>query len=84
MIGELATVLTVESFLEKTVSIVYRLYKWWYPDTNQDNQDNHDNQDNQNNQKNQKCIEYLQHEIDDLHHMIDDKELVIIEKVKNN
>ena len=42
------------------------------------------NQDNQNNQKNQKCIEYLQHEIDDLHHMIDDKELVIIEKVKNN
>ena len=61
MIGELATALTVESFLEKTVSIVYRLYRWWYPDTNQDNQDN---------QNNQKRIEYLQHEIDDLHHIL--------------
>ena len=45
MIGELATVLTVESFLEKTVSMVYRLYKWWYPDIEQ------------NNLKNQKQIE---------------------------
>lgn len=72
MIGELATVLTVESFLEKTVSMVYRLYKWWYPDIEQ------------NNLKNQKQIENLQHEIDDLHNIIDTKELVIIEKVKNN
>ena len=72
MIGELSTVLTVESFLEKTVSMVYRLYKWWYPDIQQ------------NNLKNQKQIENLQHEIDDLHNIIDTKELVIIEKVKNN
>jgi|SaaInlV_165m_DNA_3_1040750.scaffolds.fasta_scaffold61648_2 hypothetical protein len=72
MIGELATALTVESFLEKTVSIVYRLYKWWYPDINE------------NNLNSQKNIENLHHEIEDLHHMIEDKELVIIEKVKNN